>query len=628
MIFQKIAKVSNQVLVFALLGFIGLVFYPILSAEFVRWDDTHYLLNNHLVRNFSWEGLKDIFTTKQVMGTYSPVVLISWLIDYIISGYNPSWFHSVNLGWHCLNSLLVFYLVGNWFNNRSIGFITALLFAIHPMNVEPVAWVTGRKDLVFSGFLLLSLFAYHHYSVSKRKSLHYFLSLLLFVLAVFAKAVAVVLPVIFLLLDYFVYRKKLYRKLLLEKIPFFLLSLVGGVWAIIAQSDGGAIDSATEIPWWSIPFLFSYRLCLYLLKFVYPIQLSNYYPFDHLLQDGLPWYVFGSIALLTLLVVLFWLYARKYQTVLFGVGFFCVGLLPVMQLIPLGSSLVADRYVYLPYIGLSVILASLSSKFLEGDRSVHAKNIFNGLVLIWVFLLAVRSHTQAKVWSNDGTLWSNFLKMYPNSDMGYGKLGIYYADRGDLEKAMECFNKEVELAPDFYSGYTNRGLLFEELGDYEKAFNDLDRAIELRDDFAMSRINRGLAYLNTGRPEKALLDFQKAVELESENPIAHFNLGLTYERLQQTEESFNHYDKAIGIDPNNPEIYYHRGRLNALTFRLEEALVDINQALEINPNNAKYYVLLSEIYISMENKFLAKENALQARARGAAISEEYMKMLE
>ncbi|MBI1289531.1 MAG: tetratricopeptide repeat protein [Flavobacteriales bacterium] len=627
MIFRRISELPNYAIHLILMVLAAAVYYPMMNAEFVRWDDTHYILQNLLVRHFSWEAVKDIFTTKQVMGTYSPIILLSWMIDYKIAGYDPRWFHAVNFGWHLLNITLVYGLIKRWFANKEVALVSTLLFAVHPMNVEVVAWATGRKDLMFVGLLLLSLWFYHKYAIGKRPLVIYGLTLLFFVLAVLAKAVAVVLPVILLLLDVFVYRKKFSFKLVLEKLPFFVIALAGGIWAIVAQKDVGAIQSANDIPVWMTPFLFTYRIAQYLIRFVWPPYLSNFYPFDEMLGQGLPWYVFASLPAVLFLFFLLWRYGRKLPLTFFGVLFFTVCLLPVLQLIPLGNSLIADRYVYLPYIGLFISLVLVLVEV--GKTASKPMNLsLNVIVLVWIIALGFRANLQARVWESDRTLWSNYIEHYPDDDMGYGKLGIYYADHGEMEEAMDCFNKEVEKDPDFYSGYTNRGLAYEEMGDFDRAFADLNKAIELRDDFAMSRINRGLAYLNTGQLQKALADLEKAIELEPQNPAAHYNLALTMERLQKVPEALDHYSKAIEIDPKNPELYYHRGRLYALTFKLNEGLADIDRALELNGNDPKYYVLRSEIYISKGDKRMAKENALQAKARGGVVSEQYMRMLD
>ena len=628
MIFRRISNQPNTVVGFILILLVGLVYYPVLSADFVRWDDTHYILNNLLIRDFEWKSFKDIFTTKQIMGTYSPVVLLTWLIDYQVDGYNPKVFHLVNLAWHSCNSILVFLVVSNWLHDRRYGFIAAVLFAIHPMNVEAVAWATGRKDLVFAGLFLMSLWTYHRFELNGRSAFMYAATFGLFVLSVLSKAVAVVFPVLLLLLDVLIYKRPIGFQLLKNKIPFFIVALIGGIWAVVAQADVGAIESANDIPAYIIPFLFSYRLLLYGLKFIYPFQLSNFHPFDTIMNAGIPWYVFGSLIVVLATTILVWKIGRKKPEVLFGCLMFLLILLPVLQLVPLGNSLIAERYVYLPYIGLFIVLTygfiALTDKVVQRTTAM----LLNTMLIVWMLFLGVKANSQAKVWKNDLSLWSNLLKFYPEDDMGHGKLGMYYAEHDSLEKAMECFNNEIKYAPNVYSGYTNRGLLYEELGDFEKAFEDLNKAIELRDDFAMSRINRGLAFLNTNRPNEAIIDFIKAIEIEENNPIAHFNFGLALERINKVDEAISHYTRAIEIDPKNPEFYYHRGRLYALTFKLTEGLEDIANAIERNENEAKYYVLLSEIYISMGNKFLAKENALQAKARGAVISEEYMELLE
>ncbi len=332
-----------------------LVYFPSLINGFTNWDDNEYI-NNPFVNNLSLAGVVKTFSI-YFSGNYHPLTLISLGLDHMIGGNNPFIYHFTNLLLHLLNTLLVFLLVKRLTQNNLLALLTFILFGVHTLHVESVAWVSERKDVLYSFFYLASLIIYTSYA-SGRKGVFYGLSILFFLLSLLAKGQAIMLVVILPLIDYVKGRKWFSLKVLSEKIPFFLLSLLFILIAFRAQESANAIDYS----YFTRPERFafaSFGMAQYLIKSILPLGLSAYYPYPpRLLSGGIPsFYWLYIISLPIFLTGSYFLFKRS-RIYAFGLCMFFLNLLPLLQLIPVGGAMMADRYFYMPSVGLLLCLAA------------------------------------------------------------------------------------------------------------------------------------------------------------------------------------------------------------------------------------------------------------------------------
>ena len=441
------------------LGITLLATSPTLFNGWVNWDDDFYVLTNPLVRDVSWEQIKNIFSTLQVQGNYHPITVVSLAIDYALAGTDPFIYHLTNLVLHLCNVGLVFGFIYLLTGRLYMAIIASLLFGIHPMHVESVAWISQRKDVLYTSFFMLGLILYLFY-LTKNSHPYRWLGLCLasFVLSLLSKGMAVTFPLILVLIDY-VYQRTDYQKVILEKIPFLVLSLVFGIITIKAQQASKAVIDTEAISWIDSVLVACYGLTLYPLKALIPFRLSVLHPYPMEHYEPLPgyFYVFAGIAML--LLGLSWWGIRKHRLIAFGIAFFILSILPVLQLLPVGVSIIAERYTYVSYMGLFMLMG-LGVEGLIMGRWKLSKNRRTGLLgLTGVFLVTMMGITlnRIQVWKNGETLWSDVIQKYPDHYFGYACRGLYWTENGQPQKALEDFNQTLQRNPRFADGYINRG---------------------------------------------------------------------------------------------------------------------------------------------------------------------------
>jgi len=339
----------------AILFITYLSFSPSIKAGFINWDDNEYVTENPDIRSLSFDNIKKISSSFYV-GCYLPITMLSYSIEYHYYKLDPHIYHSVNLILHLINCLLVYWLFILLCRNKFIAFAVALLFGIHPLHVESVAWISERKDLLYSLFFILSLIFYIYYRESEKRDRkilkYYFLSIISFLLSLFSKPMAVSLPIILLLIDY-LFHTPIKAKIFTEKISFFLLSLIFGIVAILGQQTAGATSSKSTFALADNILIACHGIILYLYKLIIPINLSAIYPYPKsvmsscILSPFILLIIFGGV-----------IYSLKYtRKILFGFLFFLITILPVLKLVPIGYAMIADRYTYIPYLGIFYIIS-------------------------------------------------------------------------------------------------------------------------------------------------------------------------------------------------------------------------------------------------------------------------------
>ncbi len=622
---------------------------PSLKNGYCNWDDYHLITANHSIKDLSWENIKEIFTSGYV-GTYIPLTVLSFALENKFFRLNPFVTHLINLILHLLNVILVFLLIYLFTNNLLICTIVSLLFGIHPLHVESVAWATERKDMLYSFFFLSSLILYDFYRENKRK-ICYFLSILLFILSLLSKPMAVTFPLVLILIDYY-YDQQFKIKQIYSKIAYFIPAILIAIINIHFQGSG----SLPLISYLKHIFVFFYNVVFYLYKLILPINLSAFYPYPEEFEKSLPAVFIISPLIVAVIVYLIIRTIRYTHKILFGALFFIITLFPVSQLIPLvAPAIAADRYTYIPSIGLffifGLLIEWLYHKRLETLRTF--RTILVVLLLVIFLFMGIISFNRCRVWKNSITLWSDVLKKYPQNGIAYNNRGNAYKFLGAYEKAIEDFNKAIEYSPGLELPYFNRGSVYENLGQFDKAIADFTTALNIQPNFVMGYVDRGAIYVRIGEYDRAYNDLAHALQLNPNLAEAYYNLGVLYFNLKNYNLAIEQYERAIAldpylavaylgrgdvyfiygdfdnaikyytktlqIDPLNVDAYYNRAVAFTRIHKLEQALFDYNQALRLNPDFAQAYNNRGNIYLDLDKI----EQAIEDYNRAIEIDSNY-----
>jgi protein O-mannosyl-transferase len=519
------------------------VYLASLNNEFVEWDDSTYVFANPFIRSFDLAFLKWAFLNFYAFN-WHPLTWISHAMDYAIWGLNPLGHHLTNNILHAVNTFVVVLLVARLMSiaqNRAQAALlqeraivitaatTGLLFGLHPLHVESVAWVAERKDLLCGLFYLLSVMAYTSYrSYSTYRT--YILSLFFFILALLSKPMAVSLPVVLLVLDWYPFGQirsfKTFRGSFVEKLPFIALSLGSSILTVLAQRAGGSIVEIEVIPL-SIRMLVAVKsLIAYLWKMILPLQLLPYYPYPNDVSFFSAEYLSAMIVAVVITAACI-VVTRKQKVFLSVWTYYVATLVPVLGFIQVGGQSMADRYSYLPSIGpfllLGLLTAWLSEKVLRLQRLVLRIALF-GLGMTILLSLSFLTFKQATIWKNSITLWSFVIEKEPQTvPVAYNNRGFVFYEQGQFYKAIEDYDKAIALNSSNSDVYYNRGNAFDELGQFDKAIADYNKAIALNPLDSGAYNNRGLVFEKIGEIDKAIADYGKAVALDSSNSEASKN---------------------------------------------------------------------------------------------------------
>ena len=523
-----------------------IVFSNSLNNDFiVNWDDDSYILNNSTIQQFNKESIKEIFTTFYG-GNYHPLTTLVYALEFKWFNLNPKSYHLINLLFHLFNVLLVFFFIKELTKKNIAAIITCVLFAIHPMHVESVAWISELKDVLYTFFFLLSMLFYIRFSHKNNFTL-YFMSLMLYTLSLLSKSAAVVLPILLILIDYLQNKKIGIRNLLL-KLPFFLLSVLFGIIAL--KSQGAQAQLLT--PDYSLLnsfFVASYALSFYIFKFFIPLQLSAFYPHPIVNGSTLPLIYYLSPLLIAVFAFITYRVVKHRKTVLFGFIFLIVTLALILQFFPVGGAIVAERYTYVPYIGLAFILAIYF-------ENIYAKLKNKQILLISVstvaiVLFSVLSFNRTKVWANGITLFDDVIEKNPKAFYAYHSRGVAYFYAGNYTASLNDYNKAIELNNNYGLTFYNRGLTQMMLKNYTDAQTSFNRTIELIPTHDQAYNDRGIAAYNLGLLEDAIKDYSRSIELNPNNARAHYNRGVTNYRLNEMEKAC--YDLRIASQLGSKE---------------------------------------------------------------------------
>lgn len=525
----------------------AIAFLPSLRNGFTNWDDWQLVTQNEDIRELSLDNTRTVFSSYYV-GTYVPLTMLSFAVDYHFWKLDPFPYHLTNFALHLLNCALVFLLLLKLTRNPVVAFVTALFFALHPLRVESVAWIAGRKDLLYALFFLGSMIGYLRYRESGQRGI-FVLSLVLFALSALSKGLAITLPFALILCDY-LENGRIRKADVTQKIPFFALTILFGAIAFLAQGTGQGWGP--EYPLLSMRNILvgCYTFIFYLWKTAAPFNLSCIYPHPEGLSN--PFAVeFLASCLLTILLAVLVLYSTKQsRKVFFAVAFFVVTLLPVLQFFPVGGqAIAADRYTYVPAIGLAYLAAELLRHMHNRLRTTARKAVLNAGIIVLFAGMSFLTWQRCLVWRDDITLWSDVIEKHPDVATAWFNRACALEGSGDYDRAFEDLTRAIERG--HVEACINRGLIHHSRGDFDKAIADYDMAIGRRPDFAIARYNRGNANLAKGSFRTAVSDYDQAIRLNPSYTDSRLNRGTAFFKLQEYDRAIADFSKVLELEPGN-----------------------------------------------------------------------------
>ncbi len=518
-------------------------FLPSLDNGFVDWDEKDLLLENPLVQEQPFSNIKEIFTTA-TEGRYYPLTMLVYQVEYFFFRSQPLGYHIVDLFLHLINVALVFMLLGLLGLNATVVFLTTLFFAIHPMQVESVAWAASLKDVLFVCFYLLAMI---FYVKGKRDFTSGCVSqacvAIFFLLALCAKSMAVTLPAVLLLIDVYFDKKLTFQKFA-QKIPLFILAFMFSMVAIKAAEGIAGFPLTKVFSVFDRVLLSSLALCVYIAKIFVPLRLSCLYPFPKPWEGLGPWDLYLSLVAVAGFMFLFVHKKGCWQKGRLAFLFFLVTLLPVLHLVEVNTSFIYERFVYLPSIGFFLLLAIAWEAAMNhwGKRFPAVRYGVKILLVGFVGFLWIATFTRCLVWKNSLTLWDDAVSKFPQSVSARISRGNALSARGQQTLAFIDFDVAVAIRPTSALAYFNRaGMYANVYKNYERAIEDYTSALQhpfndptMR---AKTYLNRGLVYTFQRRFDLALQDYEKVVNLEPQNKIVRLNRAIVYYKQGRNQEA-------------------------------------------------------------------------------------------
>ncbi len=563
-------KSKYMIAAFLLLTTIA-VYWPSVNHEFINYDDPEYVTRNaHVGTGFTYENIRWAFTTT-LMGNWNPVTWLSHMADSEIYGLDPRGHHLTNIILHCLNTILLFIILNRITGNLWRSFFVAAIFALHPLRVESVAWVAERKDVLSAFFFMTALLAYTLY-VERPGIIRYLLIMASFTVGLMAKPMLVTFPAVLLLLDYWplerlrigwrgsppsslglsdlpVMKSLPSFSIFLEKLPFFLISAVFSMIAIHAQKDAKALLSVPAHP---VMLRLSNALLAYmnyLGKTFWPQDLAVLYPLPG--QVPISHAILAFIFLGCLSVLSIWL-SRRSPFLVTGWLWFLGTLVPVIGLIQVGLQAMADRYTYIPSIGLSILAVWGVA---EGTKKLRHRSLViivsSCVIMLW---LIITTRSQLKYWENSIALFTHTLEVTENNYVAHTNLGDALDKRGRYNEAIHHYGESLRIKPDDAFVYDKLATDLDIVGRLDDAVAYYRMSLQLEPGNAKVHNNLGITLIRQGNASEAVKQFKLAVQLAPEFVDARYNLGLALASEGKTQEAIKHFSEALRLNPSDPEI--------------------------------------------------------------------------
>jgi protein O-mannosyl-transferase len=570
------------------------------SFDFVDYDDPGNIRDNPKVpAGLTWDGIKWSFAT-MYGSNWFPLIWISFMLDRTVFGTWAGGFHLVNVALHIANSILLFWVLKRYTKSLWASFFVAMLFALHPLHVESVAWVTERKDTLSTLFWLLTMLAYLRY-VEIPTARRYVIVCGVFALGLMSKSMLVTLPLVLLLMDYWPL-KRLWPeektggialgRLILEKMPLLALSVIVSVVTFIAQHSTGATMRLSAVP---IEYRFANAFvsyCEYIVKMFRPVGLAVFYP--HPIKDIPVWQIAASFAVLaaiTALVILF----RHRRYLLAGWLWYLGTLVPVIGIVQVGGQALADRYTYIPLTGIFIMIAWLASDIIAQQRFRQILAAAAGTVIICV--LGVTTFVQVSYWRDTMSLFGHAAAVTKDNFVAYSLMGVRYAEKGQMEEAMRAFDAILKMTPKDADTLYNVAKSLDLQGKTDKAIEFYNRVLGLVPDDADTHGALALIEVRNGNFERALELYKEGLKKKPDDGGLHGGLGSLYLQMRRVDEAISELEKAVKLKSDSM-IYANLGMAVTLKGDGVKAMEYFNKAIKLNPDNAEAHYNLGNNYLA------------------------------
>jgi tetratricopeptide (TPR) repeat protein len=608
-----------------------MVYLPALRNDFVNYDDSDYVTANpHVQSGLKWENIQWAITTGHA-SNWHPITWVSHMLDCQLFGQQPAMHHLVSVLFHIANTVLLFVLLNGMTGAVWRSVIVAGLFALHPLHVESVVWASERKDVLSAFFFLLTLISYslrfpspitHHATRLQHPTFYYALALLFFALGLMSKPMLVTVPFLLLLLDYwplqrfqpstFSLKPSTLLRLIAEKVPFLALSVASCVITFLVQRKGGAVSTTISFGARAANAVVSY--VHYVLDMFWPNHLSVLYP-----HPG-TWPVLQVVASAIFLVVVtaaVLFSVRKHPYLAVGWFWFLGMLVPAIGFVQVGIQCRADRYTYLPLIGLFVmitwgvadLLTHFSEKEIEesssslspGERAGVRGNetsarqqvsdpslvFVTGLCLFSFAVCALVTSRQISYWRNSETLFRRAVQVTQKNYLAYNNLGFYLSNRGEVGEAMENYRKSLAIKPDYEDAHNNLGYAYAAQKKYPEAIAEYEAALRIRPNHPEVHNNLGNALGDTGRADEAIAHYMITLHQKPEHADAHNNLGVALAMKGRFDEAIEHFHAALRYKPNDASAHSNLGNTYGMQGKFDLAIPEYIEAIRLNPKDSQ-----------------------------------------
>jgi protein O-mannosyl-transferase len=592
-----------------LLALNWIVFGAVRHYEFVVWDDPQYVsANRQVLAGLTWPGVRWAFTAPYFYN-WHPLTWLSHMVDVQIYGTYAGGHHLTSLLLHMANTILLFGLLYRMTAAMGRSGFVAALFAVHPLHVESVAWVAERKDVLSALFWMVTMWAYLRY-VRRPRLGSYLPVVVVFALGLLAKPMLVTLPFTLLLMDVWPLqrlslwpaaagrsepasagdRRAVAARLVREKLFLFGLSLASSTVTFIVQQQGGAVSRLDQLPLSIRVANAAVSYATYIVKMLWPTRLAALYPYALSLPG---WSVAGSIlGLLAISVVVLWA-ARRRPYLAVGWLWYLGTLVPVIGLVQVGSQARADRYTYLPFIGLFLMVAwGIPELLVRWPHRDLALGIAASLV---IGACTVSARTQVQYWQNSFALVSRALDVTTGNFHAHNYMGTFLEDQGKFDEALAHYREAVRLKPDYAEAHTNLGAVLAHEGRDAESVAEYNEALRLKPDDAIAHTNLGLLLQSQGREDDAIAHYQEALRLKPDFAEAHNNLGSALAHQGQLDEAIAHYTEALRLRPDFINAHFNLGLALQAQGKTGEAVAQYSEALRLDPNFAPAQRALNDL---------------------------------
>lgn len=579
------------------------------SLGFVTLDDPNYILDNPQVnQGLTWSGLEWAFTTGHA-SNWHPLTWLSHMLDVELFGVNAGPHHWINLLFHILNTCLLFLLLQRTTGAMGRSALVAALFALHPLHVESVAWISERKDVLSTFFFMITLWAYIAYT-SRPVLLRYLAVAGLLALGLMAKPMLVTLPFVLLLLDAWPLRRfslespdrNTFLKLVFEKWPLFALIIASSVVTLLVQQKGGAVNTLNQLSLVDrlSNVLISY--VMYMVKMVWPSGLAALYP----MQKTIPlWQPLAAAAMLIAITFAVVKYHRRCPYLGLGWFWYLGTLVPVIGIVQVGSQSMADRYTYIPLIGLFIMIAWGGYDLLvRGTRKRASVAITISLVLTG---LGCTTWVQVQYWADAATLWKRALSVTNDNPRAHVAYGSLLADEDRHKEAAAQFAAAIRIQPNYAEAHSKLGVELAAAGRNADAVSHYREALRHQSGLGMAHTNLANELSAQGKTEEALTHYEKALEINPDDDLALNGMGSAMDDLERVDEAIDLYHRALDVNPELSAAHNNLAAAYAKKGKVEEAIVEVVLALEIDPERADYHYNYAALLLKQRKTELAIE---------------------